>query len=91
VKTIYKYELAVTDEQVVDLPLGGEVLSLQVQHGKPCLWVYVDPSQPSRPCRIITKGTGHPADDVADTTFLGTYQLRDGALVFHAFITETPK
>lgn len=83
--TVYKYPLAVTDEQTVEMP-AGVILTVQVQHGTPCLWAAVDPSSPMTKRVIRIAGTGHLIDDsIATHRYIGTFQLAGGALVFHAF------
>jgi hypothetical protein len=84
--TIWKYELAVDDEQIIAMPMGAQVLSVQVQHGVPCLWVRCQPDAPTAPVRVITLGTGHPAEHVEDLQFVGTYQLLGGNFVGHVFV-----
>ena len=82
---IFKYELSVIDRQHISLPYGAKVLSLQVQRNKPYIWVLVNPhSTFFTKHTFITVGTGHEAL-IDDTEFLGTYQLSEGALVFHVF------
>ena len=85
---IYKYILAVTDEQVIYLPQGATLLTVQVQHGVPCLWAKVNPDSPNEEHRIIIKGTGHSLEEVGE--YLGTFQLYSGELVFHAFEALSP-
>jgi len=81
---VYKYQLQVTDKQTVIMPSDRKILSVQVQGGIPCLWAMVDPDSEDETVGIITIGTGHPAPDGVDE-FIDTYQLNDGALVFHVF------
>jgi hypothetical protein len=83
-KSIWKYPLQVTDEQVIDAPEGAEALTVQMQSGTPCLWMRVDPASPKMPRKIITHGTGHRVQDTTGR-YIGTYQLDGGALVFHVF------
>ena len=86
--TIWKYPLKVTDEQIINLPIGSEYLSVQVQNGTPCLWAKVNPQENVIiRVKIVTVGTGHPADHVNEyMQFLGTYQLFDGEFVGHVFV-----
>lgn len=85
--TIYKEVLEVTDQQNIMLPKGAEVLTVQVQRSVPCIW-YKFPKQFSNekePWSFQTFGTGHdvPATDIGQ--YVGTYQIRDGSLIFHVF------
>jgi len=84
--TIHKYELEVTDNQKISMPYDFEILSVQVQHGKPCLWARINTAKSEVKVEIIIKGTGHPhlPDDLVGD-YIGTFQINDGDLVFHAF------
>lgn len=84
---IYKYDLAISDQQLIELPIGAILLCVQVQHGQPRLWARVNPAQPKENKKIITHGTGHM---VPETTgrHIGTYQLADGNIVFHVFESD---
>lgn len=83
--TVWKYPLAVQDRQTLDLPVGAQVLTVQVQDDVPCLWALVDVTAPTTPRVFHLRGTGHNADGVASALYVGTFQLHDGALVFHLF------
>ena len=83
-KTIWKFPLKTTDEQVVEMPSGAEILSVQTQYGEPCVWAMVDPTH-KRVAKVFhIFGTGHRIPE-ANRKFIGTYQLEGGALVFHLF------
>jgi len=47
------------------------------------LWALVDTEEQKAGQSICIFGTGHPVEFVGG--YLGTYQLNDGALVFHVF------
>ena len=83
---IWKWTLQVTDLQAVQMPRGATVLSVQLQHGMPQVWALVDETAPQEPFTFAAYGTGNPMPEVVDFgRFVGTYQLDDGALVFHVF------
>lgn len=85
-KTIYKYQLQITDMQSLKIPANGEILSLQIQHEVPCLWVEVDTNSPDEERNFQFIGTGHPIDPSgAERCFIGNVQLNAGLLVFHLF------
>ena len=84
---IFKYPLKVDDIQMVEMPKGAVVLTVQTQREIPCLWAKVDPSAPAIKRCFITYGTGHPADDGQAQHYVGTYQLSIG-LVFHVFTDQ---
>lgn len=87
-KSIWKYELAITDHQTLALPKGAQVLTAQAQNNVPCLWVLVDVDQEAESRTFHIVGTGHPADHVCELPHLGTFQIHKGALVFHVFGTK---
>jgi len=89
-KTVYKYPLEVTDQQTVRLPRDHKVLCVQTQYDKPFIWALVDTQSPNFDYLFHTIATGAPADRVKSRQYIGTYQLHDGALVFHVFMNETP-
>lgn len=97
---IWKYSLATTSEQKIDMPEGAWILTVQAQREVPCLWVLVDPAAPHELRTIYMYGTGHrigaaadsntppPAAGHARSSFgahLGSFQLRDETLIFHVF------
>lgn len=85
-KRIFKYQLCVSDEQMVNLPIGSRILSLQVQREIPCIWAIVDDQEvKTSPIQVLMFGTGHSISDKdAGNRFAGTIQIRD--LVFHVFL-----
>ncbi len=83
-KTIWKFPLKTVDEQVVEMPLGAEILSVQTQFEQPCIWAMVDPANKDVKRVFHIFGTGHHIVE-ADRRFIGTYQLKSGSFVFHLF------
>lgn len=85
---IWKFPLDVVDLQAVKMPAGSRLLTVQVQHGSPVLWAIVQPTAPvvRRDIRIV--GTGHPLP-AALGEYIGTFQMLEGELVWHAFDART--
>lgn len=84
--TIFKYPLPIDDWVGIEMPLGATVLCVQVQGGVPCIWARVDPDAATAMRRFRVAGTGHHLEfDPKDAAYVGTVQLRDGALVLHVF------
>jgi hypothetical protein len=88
VSVIWKYPLWPDDARDVvplDMPANSQILAIQFQEGAgPCLWALVDPQQPTEQRQFRVVGTGHSIDE--DTgQYLGTFQMMNGALVFHVF------
>ncbi len=87
-KTIYKYSLAVKDFQDVLLPIGAEILTVQVQGENACMWALVNPNETQKENRNIEIfGTGHPIGYGMGISrkYISTFQMHGGQLVFHAF------
>ncbi len=83
--TVWKYQLQTTDIQDVLMPQGADILCVQTQGQEPCLWALVNPDAEKGMRRIYIVGTGHPTGYLTGLSYIGTYQLRGGALVFHVF------
>lgn len=81
---IWKWTLDVTDEQILQMPGGAEILCVQIQNGVPQLWALCDETALPTPRRIGIYGTGHPIPD-APGRHVGTFAIREGQLVFHVF------
>ena len=86
-KTIHKYRLQITASQPVLMPLGAEILTVQSQLETPCLWALVDPEVESEMRIIEIFGTGDPIPEKASRNrrYIGTFQIKGGESVFHAF------
>jgi hypothetical protein len=85
-KTIWKFPLQIMDRQEIKVPMGAQILSVQVQDGIPCMWAMVEPdSSIFDTIYIEIFGTGHPIDcgNGNNRKFISTIQLR--SLVFHVF------
>ncbi len=80
---IFKYQFEVTDSMTVLMPEGAKILSVQVQRGVPCIWAEVDPTAPIVERNFEIRGTGHNVGQVG--SFIATFQLENGSLVFHIF------
>lgn len=87
---IYKYVLQVAAYQELKLDEDAKVLSVQVQHGKICMWSIVPMRMNAQlhesKRRIHMVGTGHPMPDVENLVYIGTVQLEEGYLVLHVFM-----
>lgn len=80
-KRIWKFEL---NNKEVQMPERAEILTLQIQHGKLCVWAMVDPQAKLETRKFEIHGTG---DNVPDDSslYIGTYQERGGNLIWHVF------
>ncbi len=84
-KTIWKFEI--TDSGNVQMPKGAEILSVQSQNNKPCIWAIVDTASEMEWKYFEVFGTGHDiqCDIGTNRKYIGTLQLDFGVLVFHVF------
>lgn len=85
--TIWKYSLAVLDHQVIRMPRGAMVLTVQAQNGEGCLWALVDVDEPMVDRIFAVFGTGHflRKAEWEKLHYIGTYQMLDGVLIWHVF------
>jgi hypothetical protein len=81
VRTIWKYALAITDEQTVTMPQDAEYLHVGMQNNVLYLWARVDPASPVEHVPIRVAGTGHPVEGEWD--HLGT--VHDRQFIWHVF------
>jgi hypothetical protein len=76
-KTIWKFEMEIDDTQVINMPKGAEILSIQLQNNEPVIWALVNPEEPDKePRQFEMFGTGYliPCDISINRKFLGTIQ-----------------
>lgn len=86
-KTIWKFELKLTDMQPVEMPEGAEILSVQNQEGKISLWALVDPTaiKKIRTIEIFETGSDVYCDMGIQRKYISTFQMRSGLLIYHVF------
>lgn len=95
--TIHKYNIQITDRQVLRAPARAMFLTAQPQMGKVCLWAVVDPSAPMNDYDIRIYGTGHKIlapvkghhsgfGTGPRLPYIGTAQVEE--LVWHVFVSE---
>jgi hypothetical protein len=85
---IWKFPLEFTvHEQLIAMPQGATILTVQMQRGTPCLWATVDSNAPQTSRRIAIVGTGLEIKEHSAPIYkyIGTFQMADGAFVWHVF------
>ena len=87
-KVIYKYRVQIEDTFTLELPRGSQILDVQTQDGHPCVWVLHDPTAPTCTVAFRLYGTGQLIDNLDGYRHVGSFQLKDGLLVFHLFVEE---
>ena len=85
-KTIWKFILPPIDDFLeIQMPIGAQILTVQTQQGHPCIWALVEPNNSKEHRRFRLAGTGHPMEFSEAMDYVGTFQIRQGTLVFHLF------
>jgi hypothetical protein len=86
-RTIYKYQLKLQDDQVIEIPEGAEIISAREQRGEICIWAIVPvPTEVQMKITVHIRGTGHTMPEgTANTMFIDTVMLPEVNLVFHLF------
>jgi hypothetical protein len=79
--TIHKYPLLWGETFQLALYTGAEILTLQMQNDRPCVWVREQVSDMRQVLNLRWVGTGQEAP--ATSRYLGTVQV--GGYVWHLF------
>jgi hypothetical protein len=84
-RSIWKFELPMTDIARVEMPWSAEPLTVQMQNGKPYIWALVYPEEQKSVRRFRVVGTGWKIGEEEDLgVYLGTVQT-DAGFVWHVF------
>lgn len=87
-KRVFKYNLVASDHQVIELPKGAQILTVNNQYDHMVLYAEVDDTNVElKPIDIYIYGTGAPMDRRA-TLYLGTVLMFYGDAVFHIYANE---
>lgn len=81
-RTIWKYELQITDDQDLSVPEGTLPLAVGDQGGRLMLWCMVFTALPSTLLHVRIHGSGHPLKD-DDPPYIGTVVMPP--FVWHVF------
>lgn len=81
---VWKFPLAIEDQQLVEMPKGAELLHVGEQHGTLALWALVNPTGGQKLVRrrIFVRCTGHR---LWTHPYVGTVVMAGGDLVWHVF------
>jgi hypothetical protein len=83
---IYKYGLKLQAENYIKMPAISEIMDIQLQDGKPVMWVLVDPVSDDITVKIESYFTGEKVDtNDFKNEYIATIQ-HDG-LVYHFFMS----
>lgn len=80
---IYKYSITHKSVQTIELPIHSQILCVQLQFGKPFIWVRIpNPEAPTIERTFEFSGTGEEIDNTI-RQYIGTWQ--EGPFVWHLF------
>lgn len=85
---IYKYNVPVQDEFIIEMPENAQILSFQEQQGNLALWCAVYHRNPLEKRIFAIRGAGHDIDMSYVKKYIGTTQQLEGNLVWHLFEME---
>ncbi len=83
-RLVYKYDIK-TGITTLKLPKNRVVLDVQLQHGKPRVWVllYAEDTDMEN-CNFLCIGTGQQTNEKLDR-HIGTFQIYGGDEIYHVF------
>ncbi len=89
-KTIFRYPLAVTDVQTIEIPRLSKILTAQFKNDILCMWAEIDTDLPLEPVLIEIIGTGHNMPDTPpgiERRYIATAQndVNGFGLVWHLY------
>ncbi len=102
-QTIWKFPFEVEDEFEIEMPSGAQVIHIgvqtihephQLESKQACMWAIVNPEEPREDWhkfKFRVFGTGHAIPDTGHYGthhYVSTFQMYDGALVWHVFFNE---
>ena len=85
---IWKWPIRIACQQIVMMPVGSKILTVQMQGLQPQVWALVFETQdaPEVPRVISVYGTGNPILRPPGE-YIATFQTSGGDFVWHAFET----
>ena len=79
---IWSWNLSLTDRQIIAMPTGAKLLSVQKQNSEFKLWALVDDSAESVSRDIAVYGTGNP---ITEPCGIHISTVQDNSFVWHFF------
>ena len=73
---------------LIDMPVGADILTVQMQDNMPFIWALVNPNETNRISRCLELyGTGHNIsyEKGEERKYIGTFQFTDCGEVYHLF------
>lgn len=83
-RTIWKYEIEITDSQTISLPSQHKIIHFGLDPNQvPCIWAEVNPTNSVVNVEIRLVGTGHPID-FNHFSYLGSFN--QSVFVWHIYV-----
>lgn len=82
-KVIYKYELDISEVNLIVMPAGAVILTAKILDGEPYIWASVNTENLMISRNIMVKGTGHEIYLGEEGVFIDTIIM--DTLVWHVF------
>ena len=82
---IWKYPISMEDAQTIQLPEDAKILCIKTQHGKPCMWVLLDPDAQ----KVVRHFTLYKTNQIIPERrgeYIDTFQMHKDNSVFHVFM-----
>jgi hypothetical protein len=83
-KSIWKFPLSGELCDLIEMPKGAVILSVQTQRGEICIWALVDPNAETEKRLFVAVGTGRSIN-LSTGSYIGTVQTSGGSFVWHVF------
>ena len=86
-RKIFKYHVPVIDRFELSLPIGAEILKIDIQDSsmeKSFMWALVNPEAELEVRKFRLVGTGHPIEE-ENLHHISTFKMLGGRLMWHVF------
>jgi len=80
---IHKQVLALEPSQVIEVPFGAQILTIQAQGEDIVVWYSCNPDRQLQQRAIVLVGTGHDLPDTHTLKYISTVQ--QGEFVWHFY------
>lgn len=83
--TIYKYPFKIEDNFKIAMPKNAKILAVAIKDEIPCIWAMVETYNDLALKEFWLRGTGHNCEEIRNLSYVGSFQILGGSLVFHLF------
>lgn len=81
---IWKYELKFAHHQTISLQENFQILTIQLQNGRPVLWALLSDGEPNfRKVEILGLYTGNVTHNMHNANYISTVQELDGTVIHY--------